>query len=173
MPALFLPRAHEIRLANDRVYTLYAIDHLRHLEVGAGAQVREGRGAIHAELLVQELDRLARGVLHCLVEVLVEADGDPVVLGLSKWVLHRRLHRQALIAGLEHRQAIRRAQRAFDRRERHLAVALHEVWIARIEERAINLDRDVELRAYAEIVDVEIAAILAINDLSEIGRAHV
>src|SRR5204862_47137 len=81
---------------------------------------------------------------------------------------------QPRIARLEQREPVSRAQRALDRRERDFAIPLRIVRIGGVEQRAVDLDREIQLRAHPEVVDVEIAAVLArrhrIGLLLRIGR---
>ena len=60
-----------------------------------------------------------------------------------------------------HREAHRAGRGHLDRRDAHLAIALGEVGVARRKQRALDVDRQEELCAAGELLDVEVAAVLA------------
>src|SRR5439155_488112 len=95
----------------------------------------------------------AAGAHHRPVEVLVEAQHDPVRLRLHarpvelQVLAHDELHHDLAVGALE-------------RGEVDLAIALAAVGIARPDEAALEEDRDVDRRALLKLVDVHVRAVL-------------
>src|SRR5204863_826453 len=142
-------------LRDHAVNALPHIHHLRHTTVAHHRDERVGlvAGQRHHLLAREEVHGLADGVHHRTVEVLVEAQHDPVRARLHArpvefYVLaHDELHHDLPVGALE-------------RGEVDLAVALAAVGVARPDETASEEDRDEDGRAFLQLVDVHVGAVL-------------
>ena len=76
----------------------------------------------------------------------------------------RDVTRPAQLGPLDKFELERHVDRAFDGRAADLAVALCRMGIADREDRAIDLDRQIQLRAFGNVADVHIAAHIARRD---------
>ena len=110
------------------------------------------------------VDSVADGLPHRLVEVGVEANGDPVVGGFGEGAGDRLLRRIAGCAGFEHGEADGGAQGALDGGEGDFAVSLSEVGIGDEELCSLHLHGKVKGCAGDEVMDVEIAAVVRGRD---------
>ena len=103
-------------------------------------------------LLGQKFSRFADENVECLVQIPVEADGDPRVFGFDTRPFERyafdhidgNVH--LLVCGLE-------------RGEVDLAVALRRVRITGPQQRAFDKNRNVQRRAFGHVADIEIPAV--------------
>src|SRR5579871_6329652 len=137
-------------LRHRAVDQLHAVDRLGDLEVDAHAGDRVGFRRGDAALLLQQLDGLAHRRLHRRVEIEVEAE-RVVVRGIFR---ARPAHGGA--GTLVQDELQRRGERLLERAAIDLAVALHAVRIAGVEQRAVVEHRQVERRADAEHAQVEV-----------------
>ncbi len=144
----------EDRLRNERVDAADDVHDLGHAEAHRDAAQRVGVELADLRLGRQELDRVARGKRHGRIQVLVQADDDPVRIrfghgpGQFLLLVQNDLDAQLLHARLEGSEA-------------NLAVALHRMAVARIDERAGLPDRDVERRALRQLAEIEVARVRA------------
>src|SRR5437016_2275406 len=152
-PRALLPGEDVLR--DHAVHALADVDHLRHAAVAhdRGEQIGFGPAHRHRLLLGEEIHRLARGVHHRLVEVLVEAGGDPVGARLEARpfelhvLAHDRLQHDLLVGALQAGEA-------------HLAVALAAMRVAGPDQPALDEHRDEDLRTGLQLVDVHVGAVL-------------
>ena len=127
---------------------LVDVDYLADPAIPGGHHQLFGLLLADLALLHQKIRRLALENVERLVEIAVDADGDPRVLGLDARPLelhvleHFDRHAHLLVGGLE-------------RREVDLAVALGGMRVAGPQQRALDEDRDVERGAFGEIANVE------------------
>src|SRR5207247_1611874 len=139
-------------LRDRSVDDLYAVDSLGHPEVHAEARDRIGLRDGEASLLLQEFDRFAYRNLHGHVEVDIQSQRIVVGSILRAWSTHgfpRALVQDELQCG---------GQGLFERPAIDLAVALHAVRIAGVEQGALIEDRDVERRSDGESFQIQVAS---------------
>ena len=135
------------------------VDGLGDLEVGGGGEERQRLGAADAGDVVHVGDGAAHAGAHGLVERVAEADDDRVGVGLPPRRGQQRAQRPRLPPG-QHRCPQGGAQRGLERGERDLAVALGVVGVTDVEPGAVDLDRQEQAAAGAEVADVEVAAVV-------------
>ena len=96
----------------------------------------------------------------CLVEILVEADRDPVRVGFAERRPHQADRAVGGVVG-QHSEPNIGAQRPLQRGEAHLAVALSEVWVPGVEVRALYLHGKIQRRPGDERCYIEVATVAA------------
>src|SRR5262249_24930156 len=142
-------------LRDHAVHAFADVDDLRHAAVADHRCQRVGLVTAHRHDLLagEEIHRLTRRDLHRLVQILVEAGDDPVRGRLDTGPLE--LH---ILADdrLDHDLA----PGALERGEVDLPIALAAVRVARPDESALEKDRQVQNRAFLQLVDVHVRAVL-------------
>src|SRR5215469_697047 len=141
-------------LRDERVYTLHDINHLGHAKTHGNAAQSIRVELANLRLGGEELNRVARSESHCRMQIFVEAQSDPVRIGFcdrpSQMLLlmeeHLNLH--LLHAGL-------------DGGEADLAIALHRMAVARIDERSRLPHWYVECRSLGQLAEIKIARVWA------------
>ncbi len=132
------------------MHALVAVHGLRHPQVADQRAQHVGLVARQVGAAADVLHHLPHRLLGGVVQVLVEADGHQVRGRLGE----REIDLQVLADG----EAEGAGQAGFQRRDAHLAVALHAVAVARHEQRALVEHGQVQRRAGFQFLVVHVAA---------------
>ncbi len=132
------------------MHALVVINQLRDAHVGDQRAERVGVLRGDAGFLLDQRDHVAQGDLRGIVEILIEAHGDPRLRRLR--ARRGQLH---ILAQMEFEGA---GQRRLDRGEAHFAVALQGMAVAGGKQRAGNEHREISGAADAKFLVVHVAA---------------
>src|SRR6266849_9287917 len=139
---------------NHAVNALADVHHLGDPAVRRHRRQRIGLVAAHRRYLLgsEEIHRLPGGDLHRLVEILIEAHGDPVGLRLGA----RPLKLHALVDdGLD----LDLLEGALERGEIHLAVPLPAMGVTGPDQSTLEKYRDGDARALLQLVEVHVRSV--------------